>query len=119
MWPNYDTFCSYNTESRKALSAVMTCFAPSHTMPVITQDGVIMMRWGLIPKWAKDDKISYKMINARSESVEMKKKKYVYSHCTQAKGKHDTKYILESVMMTLQLKKVFKSTKYHSVIMKL
>ena len=28
-----------------------------------------MMRWGLIPHWAKDEKIGYKMINARSETV--------------------------------------------------
>ena len=30
------------------------------------------MRWGLIPPWAKDAKIAYKMINARSETVEQK-----------------------------------------------
>ncbi|MCL1630533.1 SOS response-associated peptidase [Sporolactobacillus sp. CPB3-1] len=27
------------------------------------------LRWGLIPSWAKDEKIGYKLINARSESV--------------------------------------------------
>jgi putative SOS response-associated peptidase YedK len=27
------------------------------------------MRWGLIPSWAKDEKIGYKLINARSETV--------------------------------------------------
>jgi putative SOS response-associated peptidase YedK len=27
------------------------------------------MRWGLIPPWAKDAKVAYKMINARSETV--------------------------------------------------
>lgn len=31
-----------------------------------------LMRWGLIPKWAKDPKIAYKMINARSETVREK-----------------------------------------------
>jgi putative SOS response-associated peptidase YedK len=30
------------------------------------------MRWGLIPAWAKDAKIAYKMINARSETVDEK-----------------------------------------------
>ena len=30
------------------------------------------MRWGLIPPWAKDAKIAYKMINARAETVEEK-----------------------------------------------
>ncbi len=43
--------------------------APSQMMPVITQDGLKQMRWGLIPQWAKDEKIGYKLINARSETV--------------------------------------------------
>ncbi len=30
------------------------------------------MRWGLIPFWAKDEKIGYKMINARAETVAQK-----------------------------------------------
>src|SRR5271168_4243011 len=28
-----------------------------------------MLRWGLIPSWAKDAKIAYKTINARGETV--------------------------------------------------
>lgn len=28
-----------------------------------------MMRWGLIPPWAKDEKIGYKLINARAETL--------------------------------------------------
>ena len=28
-----------------------------------------LMRWGLVPHWAKDPKISYKMINARAETL--------------------------------------------------
>jgi putative SOS response-associated peptidase YedK len=28
------------------------------------------LRWGLIPSWAKDEKIAYKTINARVETVE-------------------------------------------------
>lgn len=43
--------------------------APTQTMPVITEDGLQLMRWGLIPVWAKDEKIGYKLINARSESL--------------------------------------------------
>lgn len=38
-------------------------------MPVVTENGLLMMRWGLIPKWAKDEKIGYKLINARSETI--------------------------------------------------
>ena len=30
------------------------------------------MRWGLIPPWAKDAKVAYKMINARSETADEK-----------------------------------------------
>jgi len=30
------------------------------------------MRWGLIPPWAKDAKIAYRMINARSETADQK-----------------------------------------------
>ena len=45
--------------------------APSHFMPVITaeSDHFACMRWGLIPFWAKDMKIGYKMINARKETI--------------------------------------------------
>ncbi len=43
--------------------------APTQTMPVVTENGLELMRWGLIPAWAKDEKIGYKLINARSESV--------------------------------------------------
>src|SRR5690625_2250951 len=30
------------------------------------------LKWGLVPFWAKDEKIGYKMINARSETVHEK-----------------------------------------------
>ncbi len=47
--------------------------APSQTAPVIINvDGTRVLdlyRWGLIPSWAKDRKIGYKMINARCETV--------------------------------------------------
>jgi len=47
--------------------------APSQPVPVIrvisSRRELSMLRWGLIPFWAKDPKIGYKMINARSESV--------------------------------------------------
>jgi putative SOS response-associated peptidase YedK len=29
----------------------------------------VLLRWGLIPKWAKEESMGYKMINARAESV--------------------------------------------------
>jgi putative SOS response-associated peptidase YedK len=29
----------------------------------------LMARWGLLPHWAKDERISYKLINARAETL--------------------------------------------------
>lgn len=46
--------------------------APTHMHPVITnldQDHLQFYRWGLIPFWAKDEKVGYKMINARKETL--------------------------------------------------
>lgn len=46
--------------------------APTEEAPVIIHDGVnkaVMMRWGLIPSWAKDMKIGNRLINARGESL--------------------------------------------------
>ncbi len=46
--------------------------APTHVMPIITNkdpEHFKPLRWGLIPYWAKDIKIGYKMINARKETV--------------------------------------------------
>ncbi|HHN47429.1 MAG TPA: SOS response-associated peptidase [Bacteroidales bacterium] len=46
--------------------------APTQNLAVITNDepGCLQFfRWGLIPFWAKDEKIGNKMINARAESI--------------------------------------------------
>ena len=46
--------------------------APTHMHPVITGEDpkhFRYFRWGLIPFWAKDEKIGYRMINARIESI--------------------------------------------------
>ncbi|AQU80462.1 SOS response-associated peptidase [Planococcus faecalis] len=47
--------------------------APSQQVLSIINDGdknrLGELRWGLIPSWAKDAKIGYKMINARAETV--------------------------------------------------
>ena len=46
--------------------------APSQMHPLITnddQDRFQLFRWGLIPFWAKDLRIGYKMINARKETL--------------------------------------------------
>lgn len=50
--------------------------APSQHVFAIINDGKMnrggYLRWGLIPPWAKDEKISFKLINARAETVAKK-----------------------------------------------
>jgi putative SOS response-associated peptidase YedK len=46
--------------------------APGQRIPVLgmnDQSTFELMKWGLVPHWAKDPKIGYKMINARGETV--------------------------------------------------
>ena len=47
--------------------------APTHVVPILRVAGsevvLDVMRWGLIPIWAKDPSIGAKMINARSETI--------------------------------------------------
>ena len=47
--------------------------APGQFMPVVTlQDNrptLDVMKWGLVPAWAKDPKIGYKLINARDDTI--------------------------------------------------
>ena len=47
--------------------------APSQPVATVTAEGgscqLTMRRWGLIPPWAKDEKIGNRQINARSETV--------------------------------------------------
>lgn len=53
----------YNAAPGQEIAAVRAC-----------DDGrqLTMMRWGLIPSWAKDPRIGYRLINARSETARMK-----------------------------------------------
>ncbi len=46
--------------------------APTQNIPVVRDSHprkLSFFRWGLIPSWAKDEKIGYSLINARSETV--------------------------------------------------
>lgn len=43
--------------------------APGQYAPIITAAGIQPMRWGLVPAWAKDMNIGFRMINARGESL--------------------------------------------------
>ena len=47
--------------------------APSQTVPVVTAHGFEDMRWGLVPQWAKSDRVGYSMINARAETLSEKR----------------------------------------------
>lgn len=50
--------------------------APGQPAPVVRLQGgartLVMLRWGLVPSWAEDPKIGYKLINARSEEADAK-----------------------------------------------
>ena len=52
--------------------------APTDTMAVVRYDakahqrGLEVMRWGLVPFWAKDVKVGFANINAKAEGVENK-----------------------------------------------
>jgi putative SOS response-associated peptidase YedK len=52
--------------------------APTQPVPVIRQNPKVprrelsLLRWGLIPSWAKDPSVSVQMINARSEPAATK-----------------------------------------------
>lgn len=50
--------------------------APSQSVLSVINDGeknrLGYLRWGLIPSWAKDEKIGYKLINARAETLSEK-----------------------------------------------
>jgi len=48
--------------------------APTQTVPIVragkeTPRECALVRWGLVPSWAKDEKIGPRMINARGETV--------------------------------------------------
>jgi len=46
--------------------------APTQEVPIIiahSPNRVVMMRWGLVPFWAKDSRIGSRLINARGETI--------------------------------------------------
>lgn len=49
---------------------------PTQTIPIVMKgekkNNLHIMKWGLIPPWAPDEKIGSKMINARAETVDQK-----------------------------------------------
>ncbi|MDN4606953.1 SOS response-associated peptidase [Sporosarcina highlanderae] len=73
--PYYEIMDRFRIEAAFEESDYMPSYniAPSQQVVAIINDGeknrMGHLRWGLIPPWAKDEKIGYKMINARAETV--------------------------------------------------
>jgi|TARA_B100000809_G_scaffold105186_1_gene103685 putative SOS response-associated peptidase YedK len=44
-------------------------FAPTMEMPVIIENQVVNMKWGLIPSWSQNKSFANKLINARCETL--------------------------------------------------
>ena len=65
----YDRF---DIENRLETLTPRYNIAPGQMVPVViskSPNRVVIMKWGLIPHWAKEEKIGYKMINARVETL--------------------------------------------------
>jgi putative SOS response-associated peptidase YedK len=65
----------FDVESPQALTARYNIAPSQDILAIVTQEQTRQLRkfhWGLIPFWAKDEKIGYKCINARAETVDTK-----------------------------------------------
>ena len=70
-----DISVRFNVEVYEKLYRPSYNCAPSQNLPVISNqqpDKLSFFRWGLIPFWAKDMKIGYRMINAKAETIDQK-----------------------------------------------
>jgi putative SOS response-associated peptidase YedK len=70
--PTIEFYQRFHTSNRLDDLTARYNIAPSQDVPVIIRNSphrIVMMRWGLIPHWAKDESIGYKMINARAETI--------------------------------------------------
>jgi len=64
----------YNIAPSQAIAAILE-------IDEVGKREFIYLRWGLIPSWAKDPAISYKLINTRSETVSEKPSfRYAFKH---------------------------------------
>lgn len=65
----------FSIKIERALYKKMNNASPGQFLPVITDDKAeegSFLKWGLIPVWAKEASIAYKMINARAETLSEK-----------------------------------------------
>jgi len=51
------------------LEVKVTNFAPTMEMPVIIENQVVNMKWGLIPSWSQNKSFANNLINARCETL--------------------------------------------------
>ncbi|MCX2732168.1 SOS response-associated peptidase [Saccharopolyspora sp. NFXS83] len=65
----------YNVAPTKQVPAVVRRHprgADGEPDPLRSERGIRLMRWGLVPKWAKNPKVGSRMINAKAETVTSK-----------------------------------------------
>lgn len=66
----------FQVQSGQAPAAPRYNVAPTQMMPVVVKHSpnqLVLMRWGLVPAWAKDDQQSKPLINARAETLAQKR----------------------------------------------
>jgi len=71
-YPGKKFYQRYNIEEMLDRLESVYNVAPGRSMPVVVRNSpnkAVLMRWGLIPHWAKDPKIGFKLINARAETL--------------------------------------------------
>jgi putative SOS response-associated peptidase YedK len=70
--PTEEFYRRFNIANRLDGLVARYNIAPGQMVPVIIANSrriVMLMRWGLIPHWAKDERTAYKIINARVETL--------------------------------------------------
>jgi putative SOS response-associated peptidase YedK len=73
--PKSDFYNRFDIKDKKVKVGISYNIAPGAAVPVVTMNSpkqLRLMKWGLIPSWAKDPKIAYHTINARCEDIEKK-----------------------------------------------
>jgi putative SOS response-associated peptidase YedK len=70
--PTEEFYQRFNIANRLDGLVARDNIAPGQMVPVIVAESprrIVLMRWGLIPHWAKDQKTAYNMINAQVETL--------------------------------------------------
>jgi putative SOS response-associated peptidase YedK len=73
--PNEEFYQRFHVSNRLDTLAPRYNIAPGQLVPVIVGQNpnrVVLMRWGLVPHWAKEENTRFKMINARVETLTQK-----------------------------------------------